>query len=330
MGNDVNIKANGATAVAGAATAPRTLREGDSGPDVEALQKKLKALGFDPGAADGKFGPETLAAVKKFQDKSTITSDGVVGSATRLALSNAQVFADKTAEIKKDAPVISAAAGNAAAAKDPNKDIMNYPASGNNPAQPPSRLDEQKAAAQDMLNTLMQNAKVAGIAAIPIFTPAALAICAQANANAVSRYENEVPQKPFGQIYAEEQAKAQQQILALPGVYAQAGLKGVQAVENGALAAAGIVAGAGVWAATQISNGVSSAYNATVNGVTQAYNAAADATTQAVTTAEDVGSKAAHGFWGFMKWSWHVDTAPVRWLGSGLKKLGGFLSGLGG
>jgi hypothetical protein len=37
------------------------------GPAVVTLQNKLKAAGFNPGAADGAFGPNTPAAVKAFQ-----------------------------------------------------------------------------------------------------------------------------------------------------------------------------------------------------------------------------------------------------------------------
>lgn len=43
------------------------LQQGSSGPDVTALQTKLKALGFDPNGVDGNFGPGTKAAVIAFQ-----------------------------------------------------------------------------------------------------------------------------------------------------------------------------------------------------------------------------------------------------------------------
>ena len=33
------------------------LKLGSTGPDVVALQTKLKALGFDPKGVDGNFGP---------------------------------------------------------------------------------------------------------------------------------------------------------------------------------------------------------------------------------------------------------------------------------
>ena len=39
------------------------LKQGSSGPDVKALQTKLKQLGFDPKGVDGNFGQGTEAAV---------------------------------------------------------------------------------------------------------------------------------------------------------------------------------------------------------------------------------------------------------------------------
>lgn len=65
-----------------ASLAQPTLREGSKGASVVTLQNKLKAAGFNPGAADGAFGPKTEAAVKAFQRAKGLTADGVVGPKT--------------------------------------------------------------------------------------------------------------------------------------------------------------------------------------------------------------------------------------------------------
>ena len=64
----------------------RTLRMGSSGEDVRALQTTLQTLGFLNDAADGKFGAKTREAVRKFQKKSGLAVDGIVGAATWAAL----------------------------------------------------------------------------------------------------------------------------------------------------------------------------------------------------------------------------------------------------
>jgi hypothetical protein len=67
---------------------PRTLRLSRprmEGSDVIKLQEKLKAAGIDVGI-DGEFGPGTDKAVKEFQQKQSLTADGVVGAKTREAL----------------------------------------------------------------------------------------------------------------------------------------------------------------------------------------------------------------------------------------------------
>jgi len=62
------------------------LKQGSSGPDVKALQQKLKDLGFDPNGTDGNFGPGTKKAVIAFQQSKGLQADGVVGPGTQAAL----------------------------------------------------------------------------------------------------------------------------------------------------------------------------------------------------------------------------------------------------
>lgn len=60
-----------------------TLKVGSAGSDVSELQGRLKYLGYYDGAVDGVFGSRTKNAVTWFQWEFGLTSDGVVGSATK-------------------------------------------------------------------------------------------------------------------------------------------------------------------------------------------------------------------------------------------------------
>jgi peptidoglycan hydrolase-like protein with peptidoglycan-binding domain len=80
----------GQAAIATAATGPEpttttehtiTLSSGEEGRQVELLQKALGDV-----TVDGVFGPETEAAVQKFQASKGLTVDGIVGPATSAAL----------------------------------------------------------------------------------------------------------------------------------------------------------------------------------------------------------------------------------------------------
>lgn len=58
-------------------------------------QAKLKRLGFDPGPLDGRRGPKTTAAVKRFQTANPpLVVDGILGRATMAAI-------DRLADAKK-------------------------------------------------------------------------------------------------------------------------------------------------------------------------------------------------------------------------------------
>lgn len=56
----------------------RELGPGERGPDVLAVQKRLKMLGFNPGVENGMYGEATIDAVKRFQEAHSIRVTGVV------------------------------------------------------------------------------------------------------------------------------------------------------------------------------------------------------------------------------------------------------------
>ena len=58
------------------------LKQGAVGDKVIYLQYGLRILCCSPGAIDGKFGTGTYNAVVKFQEKYSLTADGIVGSGT--------------------------------------------------------------------------------------------------------------------------------------------------------------------------------------------------------------------------------------------------------
>jgi peptidoglycan hydrolase-like protein with peptidoglycan-binding domain len=70
--------------------AQETLRRGDKGPAVAALQRELQALGYWLGAGNDSFGLLTEQAVTAFQKVEGLTPDGVAGPATRAALDGAR------------------------------------------------------------------------------------------------------------------------------------------------------------------------------------------------------------------------------------------------
>ena len=64
------------------------LQLGDKGDNVKYLQYGLHILCCSPNGFDGEFGNGTLTAVKKFQSKYGLVSDGIVGDVTWNTLKN--------------------------------------------------------------------------------------------------------------------------------------------------------------------------------------------------------------------------------------------------
>ena len=70
----------------------RPMREGTRGWDVAALQFLLASRGYGPGGFDGGFGPNTDAAVRRYQSAVGLAVDGVAGPATLGALRHRRVY----------------------------------------------------------------------------------------------------------------------------------------------------------------------------------------------------------------------------------------------
>ncbi|MCH3914617.1 MAG: NlpC/P60 family protein [Acidaminococcaceae bacterium] len=71
--------------------AEASFSQGQSGPEIVAIQEKLLMEGYDIGIPDGVFGAQTTAAVKKYQSSVGLTPDGVVGSYTYSKLMGSEI-----------------------------------------------------------------------------------------------------------------------------------------------------------------------------------------------------------------------------------------------
>ena len=65
-----------------------TYRQGSQGDDVKRLQQTLIDKGYDVGTAgaDGIYGAQTAAAVKRYQQAQGLDVDGIAGQQTQTAL----------------------------------------------------------------------------------------------------------------------------------------------------------------------------------------------------------------------------------------------------
>src|SRR5215210_8700815 len=70
----------------------RAMHKGTRGWDVASLQFLLSSRGYGPGGFDGGFGPNTEAAVRRYQSAAGLAVDGVAGPATLGALRHRRVY----------------------------------------------------------------------------------------------------------------------------------------------------------------------------------------------------------------------------------------------
>jgi peptidoglycan hydrolase-like protein with peptidoglycan-binding domain len=68
----------------------RTLHGAVQGESVRLLQRALRGAGYEPGREDGVYGPETAAAVRRFQQAEGLPADGIVGPQTWQALARTE------------------------------------------------------------------------------------------------------------------------------------------------------------------------------------------------------------------------------------------------
>src|SRR3977135_2494266 len=76
------------TATAAPAASARALQPGMKGSAVKALQRRLAALKYYPGAIDGRFGTSTLEAVWAFYEVQGLTPHNYVSKAMKRALAH--------------------------------------------------------------------------------------------------------------------------------------------------------------------------------------------------------------------------------------------------
>ena len=86
VGVGIPVSITGSYPRSGVSSAGKPLARGSSGNEVLRLQLRLRELGFDPGPADGLFGPKTERALIAFQKANMLDQTGVADANSRQML----------------------------------------------------------------------------------------------------------------------------------------------------------------------------------------------------------------------------------------------------
>lgn len=84
-GNTGSSGSSGSSGNTGSSGSYVKLESGSKGDAVKKLQKALQALNYNV-SADGSYGPETISAVRRFQEVNGLTVDGIAGAGTQTLL----------------------------------------------------------------------------------------------------------------------------------------------------------------------------------------------------------------------------------------------------
>ena len=116
---------------------PRTLRAGDVGADVRALQDVLNfhIRRLAPIAVDGKFGPNTKARVIDFQRSNGLSDDGIAGP-----LTNNKLFESEKQQVSLSILPATTSSGIKPPTLIPPLTLPGFPAPGGTPLIPVPRL----------------------------------------------------------------------------------------------------------------------------------------------------------------------------------------------
>ena len=103
-----------------------TLRKGSKGDAVKLLQTELNKVMNAGLLVDGDFGPKTLEAVKKFQAKYRLSTDGVVGAKTWQALDMIEIIT-KVCDEKGVEPLLGISVATCESGLNPKATLYNPP-----------------------------------------------------------------------------------------------------------------------------------------------------------------------------------------------------------